>query len=456
MQKLSCEEILAATGGSLVCGNLGTDFSNISTDSRKVGFNELFIPIVGEKFDGHDYIISSLEMGASGALTQVDTGFYEGKVIIRVENTLKALQDIARYYRSKFSIPVVGITGSVGKTSTKDMVACTIATRLNVHKTEGNFNNEIGMPLTVFKLDQGHEAAVFEMGMSGFGEISRLTSIAKPDIAIITNIGMSHIEKLGSRVNIMKAKLEILEGLAEKGLVVLNGDDDMLSSLKGSLPFETVFYGINGIYEYQARNIDNLGENGTRFDIELEQKVYTVYVPVPGLHNVYNALAAIAAGKRLGIPVESMIEGIRAFSPGKMRLNIITNNGIKIIDDAYNASPQSMEAAICVLKDISGASRKIAVLGDMLEMGDFAPEAHRRVGRFAAQKGLETVVTVGENARYIAEGAAESAETAEVLSFEDNAEVCAFLKNYLISGDVVLVKGSRGMKMEQIVESLKS
>lgn len=457
MLELKCGEILLATGGKLLSGNKETVFKNISTDSRKIKPGDLFIPIVGEKFDGHDFIDASFDSGASGALTQKDTVASEGKTLIKVENTLKALQDVARFYRGRFRIPVVGVTGSVGKTSTKDMVASVLGKRFNVLKTEGNFNNEIGLPLTLFNLENCHEAAVIEMGMSGFGEIGRLTRIAAPDIAIITNIGMSHIEKLGSRENILKAKLEILEGLSGNGLVVLNGDDDMLSGLKGKLGFRTVFYGMGDGNDYRAQNVKNLGENGTSFNISLGGREYAVHVTVPGIHNVSNALAAIAAGTELGVPVESMIEGIREFSPGKLRLNIISHKGFKIINDTYNASPQSMESAINVLKDIAGNGRTIAVLGDMLEMGDWAPKAHMDVGKFAVSRGVDYIITVGKNAGYIAKGAFDEGFNPEnIFSFNENNEAAEFIRDFVADGDVVLVKGSRGMKMEQIVERLTS
>lgn len=455
MQRLRCEEIICATKGSLVSGDIHTELTGISTDSRKINGGDLFIPIAGERFDGHDFIKAALELGAAAVLTHKDMEPAAGKVIIRVENTFKALGDIAAYYRQKFSIPFVGITGSVGKTSTKDMIASVLRQKYDVLKTEGNFNNEIGLPLTILNLDSFHEAAVIEMGMSGFGEISRLTSIARPDIAVITNIGLSHIEKLGSRQNILKAKMEILEGLRADGLVILNGDDKLLYGMKGLLRHRTVFYGMEEGMNYQAYNIKTAGEHGTHFEIALGNKEYTVHVPVPGIHNVYNALAAIAAGTELKLSPEKIIKGIAEFSPGKMRLNIIQGKQLKVINDAYNASPQSMEAAINVLKDIGNIGRTIAVLGDMLEMGEWAHKAHKDVGRYAVSKGVDYIVTVGPDGRNIACGAIEAGASRDrVFSFEKNAEVNKFLGGFVRQDDVILVKGSRGMKMEEIVEHL--
>ncbi|MCX8130128.1 MAG: UDP-N-acetylmuramoyl-tripeptide--D-alanyl-D-alanine ligase [Clostridia bacterium] len=455
MQKITCSQILEATGGTLLSGNSGTEIDSISTDSRKIQNGTLFIPLVGERFDGHDYIAQSLESGAAAALTQKDMIPIGDKLIIKVDDTLKALGRIAAYYRGRFNIPFVGVTGSVGKTSTKDMVATVLGQSLNILKTEGNFNNEIGLPLTIFNLDTFHEAAVIEMGMSGFGEISRLTSIVKPHVAIITNIGISHIEKLGSRQNILKAKLEILEGLRENGLVILNGDDNLLFGVKDMLKQRTVLYGMEEGLEYQAYNIKTSGEHGTTFEITIGSKDYVIPVPVPGVHNVYNALAAIAAGVELKIPMEAIIRGISEFSPSKMRLNIVSHGDIKIINDTYNASPQSMEAAINVLKDVAGSKRTIAVLGDMLEIGDWAFKAHIDVGKYAVSKGIDCIFTVGEEARNIAKGAIEAgADFSNVKTFDNNGDIVKFLKDFKRQNDVILIKGSRGMKMEQIVEKL--
>lgn len=457
MQALKYSEILEAVRGRLVCTGPEEAVTGVTTDSRRVAAGDLFIPLKGETFDGHDYIAASLTSGASGAITHRDVSPVPGKTVIRVEDTLRALADIARYYRTKFPVPLVGITGSVGKTCTKDMVTCVLAMKYRVLKTKGNLNNEIGLPLTLLGLDESHEAAVVEMGMSGFGEISRLTSVARPDIAIITNIGMSHIEKLGSRQNILKAKMEIFEGLSKNGLAILNGDDALLAGLKGLLDVRTVFYGLGEEADYQAYNIKTAGERGSHFQIVLGSCEYTVHVPAPGIHNVHNALAAIAAGLEMGVSPEEVLRGIEAFSPGKMRLNIITAGTVKILNDTYNASPQSMEAALNVLSDIRGKGSTIAVLGDMLEMGEWAAKAHYDVGKYAAATGLNYLVTVGEAAHNIALGALEGGmEPGRIERLDSNSGAVTYLKGLLKEGDTVLVKGSRGMKMEEIVEQLAS
>jgi len=455
MQTLKCKEIVEATNGKLISGSLETIFKGLSTDSRKINEGDIFIPIVGSNFDGHDFIDAALKEGALGTVTDRDIAVSGDKAVIKVENTTKALGDIAAYYRRKFRIPFVGITGSVGKTSTKDMISSVLEQEFNVLKTEGNFNNEIGLPLTLLELESCHEVGVIEMGMSNFGEIRRLSLITRPDIAVITNIGMSHIEKLGSRQNILKAKMEIFEGLNKDGLVVLNGDDNLLYGLKGLLPFRTVFYGMDEGLDYTAYNVETAGEKGTRFKITIGNEEYEFFVPVPGVHNIYNALAAIAVGVELKVPVNKIIKGIGAFVPGKMRLNIISNNDMKIINDAYNASPHSMKAAIDVLKEIAGASRAIAVLGDMLEMGEWASDAHAEVGEYAFYSGIDYIITVGENAKNIASGSMKAGMQPErIFSFDNNKESIAFLKGFVKPGDTILVKGSRGMKMEEIVESL--
>ena len=456
MQSLNCREILKATGGKLEAESENTIFTGISTDSRKIKSGDLFIPLSGLNFDGHDFVGKAMELGAAGTIASKDLELPDGRLLIKVNDTSAALRDIAAFYRQKFNVPFVGITGSVGKTSTKDMVACALGGKYKVLKTEGNLNNEIGVPLTVFNLEGTHEAAVVEMGMSGFGEISRLTAIVKPHVAIITNIGIAHIEKLGSRQNILKAKMEILEGLEKNGLVILNGDDTLLRGASNYIDFRKKLYGIEEKCDYQAGNIKTHGEAGSDFEITVGNVEYKVRVPVPGIHNIYNALAAIAAGVELGVPMQAIIAGIAQFNPGKMRLNIFEKNGIKIIDDAYNANPQSMQAALNVLQDISAGARKIAVLGDMLELGEWAGKAHYDVGKYAASKGVEHIIAVGPNASQVALGAYEGGcEKGNTAIFGTNSEALQYLNNIVREGDIILVKGSRGMKMEEIVNGLQ-
>lgn len=452
---MQCAELLKAVNGQLLCGNKNEKFEGITTDSRKVKKGNLFIPLIGDKFDGHDYIEQCIIKGASICLTSKSLPPIENATLAFVNDTSAALRDLAAWYRAKFDIPVVGITGSVGKTSTKDMIGCVLSKQYEVLKTQGNFNNEIGLPLTVFNLNENHEAAILEMGMSGFGEISRLTAVAKPRIAVITNIGVSHIEKLGSQEGILKAKLEILEGLSEGGLLVLNGDDGLLWGKKDELSVRTVYYGMNNDFDYSAKNYVSLGEEGSTFEIDFEGETHKVFVPVPGIHNVYNALAAIAVGIELEIPIEIVIQGISDYTPGSMRQNIVSHKGIKIINDAYNASPNSMQAALSVLEELAYNTRAIAVLGDMLEMGEMSQQLHYSVGKFAADKKIEYIITVGPYSRNICQAVKDSGNKASrLVSFDTTDEAINYLLGIVKSGDYILVKGSRGMKMEKIAEGL--
>jgi UDP-N-acetylmuramoyl-tripeptide--D-alanyl-D-alanine ligase len=457
MQSMNLREILEATGGSCISGNsaLQENISNICTDSRNIIPGSLFIPLLGERFDGHDYIKQALESGANASLTHKDIDFETDKVIIKVNNTLSALRELAAYYRSKFNIPFVAVTGSVGKTSTKDMITCVLQQELNTLKTQGNFNNEIGVPLTIFTLEEQHQAAVVEMGMSDLGEISRLTSIVGPDIAIITNIGLSHIENLGSKEKILQAKMEIIEGLKEGGLLILNGDDELLKGLKGKIGPRTLFFGMNEDVDYRATDVISKGEEGVSFKVRVKGKDYTASLKVPGVHNVYNVLAAIAVGVEMGIPMNSVLRGINSYTPGNMRMNIIQGKNIKIINDSYNASPQSMEAAIKVISETSTSGRKIAVLGDMLELGNWAKDSHYGIGKVLVKEGLDALVTVGENARYIAKGAVDAGMSQDnIISYSSADEAAEQLTEHIKKNDVILVKGSRGMMMEKIVDIL--
>jgi len=453
---LKISEIMEVTQGKLQGGDSSVLVGDISTDSRKINPGSLFIALKGERFDGNDFLTEAFANGAVAVMTDREAADFPGRIVIKVEDTLKALHDLALYYRDRFDIPFVGITGSVGKTSTKDMVACALGARYNVLKNEGNLNNEIGVPLTIFRLEPGHEAAVIEMGMSGFGEIRALTRIVKPKVGIITNIGLSHIEKLGSRQDILRAKLELIEGLQPDGVLILNGDDVMLNGVKDLLEVRTVSYGLEEDVDYQAYNIRSKGEKGTDFNIKLDGNEYNVHVPAPGVHNVYNALAALAAGHELGVPADLLISGIAGYTPGSMRLNILKSNGLTVINDAYNASPQSVKAAIDVLNEIE-AERRIAVLGDMLELGSWSTVAHKETGAYVAGSRTDMIITVGQAAAHIAEGAMEAGFPGSgIVVLANNGEAIRYLQDIIREGDAILVKGSRGMMMEEIVNSLIS
>ena len=450
MQRLNVEDIIAATGGSLVCGERDFEISEITTDSRKAGANMLFVPIIGENNDGHDYIESAFENGADVVITQKKIAGVAGKNIVLVKDTRIALGDIARYYKNKYNLPTVSVTGSVGKTTTKDMISAVLAMKYNTLKTQGNFNNDIGLPLTVFRLEHKHQMAVLEMGMSHMGEIHYLASIARPDTAVITNIGMSHIENLGSQEKICESKMQICDFFTKDNLLILNGDDKLLAKQTGN--FKIVTYGIkNRDCDLVAREIKNFGIDGTRFSVAVGGKDYDVTVKIPGEHNVYNALAAIAVGLHYDVPMEDIIDGIREFQLTGMRMEIKKHNRITVIDDCYNASPDSMRAAIKVLGDIK-AKRKIAIMGDVLEIGGFAEKELYAVG--TQMDNIDVLITVGENSKYIAKGA-DFAGLENIFCFETVDEVLEFLNDFIEEDDTVLVKASRGMHFERIVDALK-
>jgi len=451
MQRLNVYDILKATNGKLICGTGDFEISEIVTDSRKAGANMLFVPISGENNDGHDFIGNAFEKGAGAVITHRDIPSVQGKSIIRVADTRIALGDIAAYYKQKYNLPTVAITGSVGKTTTKDMVSAVLAMKYNTLKTQGNFNNDIGLPLTIFHLAEKHEIAVLEMGMSARGEISYLVDIAKPDVAIITNIGMSHIENLGSQENIYLAKMEICENFNNDNLLILNGDDKFLCRKTDKCRCLT--YGIeNKDCDIVAENIENLGIDGTKFTAVVNGKTEEFFIRVPGVHNIHNALAAILCGLNFGVDIKDIKDGIREFQPTSMRMEIKNAGNITVIDDCYNASPDSIRAALKVLGDLS-SKRKIAVLGDVLEMGGFAEKELYELG--TEIYGIDALVTVGDVARFIAKGA-EFAGLGDVVSFKTVEEAIEHLLSAVQEGDGILVKASRGMHFEHITHALKT
>jgi len=457
MKSASVLEICAATGGVLEEGSSTALFSGISTDTRSIKQGDLFIPLVGKNYDGHDFAINAIEKGASGILfSHAGINIASLPVVkIKVNDTLKALGDIASFHRKRSRAKIVAITGSVGKTSTKDMTASVLAVGHRVIKSEANFNNEIGLPLTLLKLDDDCDFAVVEMGMRAIGEISRLSFIAQPDICIITNIGVSHIERLGSRQNILKAKLEIIDGMNNDGIAILNGDDPLLLGVRGSIKQKTLYYGMGMNLDFIACDIMQKGIEGVTFSLLYNSKRSEFCIKQPGLHNVYNALAAITAGISAGMAPEEIASGLRKCKPNPMRLNIVVRGSIKVIDDTYNASPQSMVAALDVLSMIPGATRRIAILGDMLEMGDWAVEAHKETGYFAASRNIDRILTIGELSKYIALAAVESGfDSGKIISATDGKAAIPVIADLVKPGDAILVKGSRGMKMEEVVEFL--
>lgn len=461
MKDILVKDIVNICKGKLICGNNETVCENFSKDTRQINEGDIYLGIKGEKFNGSIFYKEALEKGAKGCILQdieineEDVNTYKDKFIIIVEDVVKALQELAKYKISLYNIPIVAVTGSVGKTSTKDIIASVMTTKYNVLKTEGNYNNEIGLPLTILKL-RDHNALVLEMGMSAFGEISLLTNIAKPTTAVVTIIGSSHIGELGSRENILKAKLEILEGLQDHGSLIINNDNDLLNSWNKNNKdnHKHITYGIENKSMLEAKNI-NIMENESTFTIELNNIEYLVKVPVAGKHFIYNSLAAIAVGLENNIEIEKIIKGISNFSLTKRRMEILKNKeNITIINDCYNASYESVKAVLEYLSSLE-ANRKIAVLGDVFELGEFSKQMHKNIGEEVSNNNVDILITVGKEAETIANTVKEKNKEIEVYSFNNNLEASQLLKELMKENDVILIKASNGMHFEEIVEAIK-
>ncbi len=459
MKDLSVKNILDVTNGELVVGNEDYVCKSYSKDTRTIKEGDCYIGIKGETFDGSKFWEQALENGASTVIVQnvdissEDKEKWADKNIIKVEDTLEALYSIARYKRSLYDIPVIAITGSVGKTSTKDIVANVVAKKYKTLKTVGNNNNNIGLPFTILRM-QDEEAAVLEMGMNHFGEISLLASIANPNICIITNIGTSHIGNLGSRENILKAKLEILEG-SKKTAVIVNNDNDLLHKWyeENKENYNIKTYSITEKSEVMAKDIV-LRENASDFTCKIGDKEERITVPVGGEHFVLNSLCAITVGEVLGIEADKIKSGIESFELTKKRMDIFElKNGVKIINDAYNASLESMKASLKVLSEFKD-NRKIAVLGDMFELGDFAKELHEKVGEEVVKNKVDILIAAGENSKYMAEEAKKGMKEGNVYYLENKENIESLLQKIVNKGDVILFKASNGMQYYKIAERM--
>ena len=457
MEKITLGQLVQAVNGTLL-GNfrdLDRQFVCVDTDSRTIHPDALFIPFIGEHFDGHAYINSALDGGAAGCLTIRERETYrDDKFYVKVHNTERALRDLAVWYRSQFHIPFIGVTGSVGKTTAKDMIAAVLGARYRVLKTEGNYNNNVGLPLTLLRLSPEHEICVLEMGMDRPGEIDYLAEAVKPDVGVITNIGDAHIERLGSRENIFKAKCEMLPHIKPDGLLVLNGDDAMLATLRGKAPVKTAFCGAGeGEMDYRAAVTGGDGSSYISCLMKTPSMEETVDVPALGEHMIYPTLFAAAIGEHFGLSREEIRLGITQFVPTRMRMNILRRDkGITILDDTYNANPQSVRAAINVLA-ASPSTRKVAVLGDMLELGPFAPALHEGIGECLGQNNIPCLVAVGPMSGHTAKAARE-AGVPEVYHFDRREDAEQVLSQVLREDCTVLVKASRGMRLEQLTQKL--
>lgn len=456
MEALTLRQLLEAVGGALLSGPADLDMmvTAVCTDSRKVTPGCLFLPLEGERFDGHSFINSALEGGAAGCLTARERESYlPGKFYIKVRSTQRALRDLARYYKEQFQIPFVAVTGSVGKTTTKDMVAAVLSARFRVLKTEGNYNNDIGLPLTLLRLDHTHEICVVEMGMDHAGEIDYLSELVEPDVALITNIGDAHIENLGSREAIFAAKCEVFHHLKPGGTAILNGDDALLSTLRGKVEQKLLFVGTGEGLDYTAYDVNSDGASHIDCRVKTPRGQFQAEIPALGSHMIYPTLMAAAVGELFGMAADEITQGVGAFLPTKMRMNVIRCKGdVVILNDAYNANPQSMRAAAAVLGDARGR-RKVAVVGDMKELGSNSALFHRAVGSYFAQAGTDRLIAVGDQARYIAEGAQEAGmEQAAYFPTMDAAKDA--LLREVRAGVTILVKASRAMEFEKIVDFL--
>lgn len=432
---------------------LDREADGVVIDSRKVKPGYLFVAIDGTKVNAHQFIPDTIRAGALCVVSHEDLGETDFPYIL-VESTGQALLDIAKLYRDSFDIKVVGITGSAGKTSTKEMIASVAAQKYRVHKTLGNFNNEWGLPITIFEMNETHQVAILEMGVNHFGEMRRLSSVAAPDICVITNIGVAHLEFFKTREGIFREKIQMIQDMKNGGTIILNGDDDLLSQtapIKGVTP---LFFGFGDNSQFCAGNMEALGLKGTSCTISLpDQTSFECIVPLPGIHMVSNALAGAAVGYTLGLTPDEIKAGIEGLPSLPGRNNIIKTEHLIILDDCYNANPVSTKASIDVLNMAIG--RKVAVLGDMGELGEDAQELHLNVGEYAAQQGVDLICGIGPLSRYLVDGALKCSSPAEAVWFETKTKFLEASKDLIRDGDNVLVKASHGMQFPEIVESLK-
>ncbi len=434
------------------------EIKGISIDSRTIKEGELFVAIRGDRFDGHDFVPEVIKKGAWGALVERSAleEKYESigglKNIFPVEDTIFALQEMSQQHRNKFDIPVIGITGSNGKTTTKEMLAGILRQRGPVLKNEGNLNNHIGVPLTLLKLDGRHKSAAIEMGMSAMGEIGTLARLVRPDVGVITNIGPAHLEFLGTLGMVAQAKAELLGNLKSNGTAVLNADDRYFTTLKNACSVRILSFGIDNRADVSASDIRQ-GKDFMDVTIGADGSTVKVRLPAVGKHNIYNALAAAAGATAVSIPLDAVKYGLEVFSPVAMRSELKQVKGRMVLADYYNANPGSMQAALETLISLRAGRKSVAVLGDMLELGTISADAHREVGRIAARLGVDVLITLGTLAKFINEGAIEAGMPQDcVISAGSHGEAVALLKERSKNGDAVLIKGSRAMKMEKILE----
>lgn len=453
MKNMTLENIATAAGGTLYHaeGCMGKEAQGVVLDSRKVEKDYIFIATRGERVDGHTFIDAVFEKGALGVICEKAPANPQGAYIL-VKDSFQALKDVAAFYREQLPVKVIGITGSVGKTSTKEFIAGALATHYQVLKTEGNFNNEVGLPLTVLRIRDDIQVAVLEMGISDFGEMHRLSRIAQPDVCVITNIGQCHLENLGTRDGILKAKTEIFDYMHKDGYVCLNGDDDKLITVQEVYGRKPLFFGRDSEHPVYATDYVNRGLEGSTVMIHRQGRNFPVNIPLPGEHMVYNALAATAVGDVLGLNDEEIAKGIAAVEPVGGRSHIISEDNVTIIDDCYNANPVSMKAAIDLLAMAN--TRKVAIIGDMFELGVNEGALHEEVGAYAAYRKIDSVICVGKLSRHMYNGFCSAKTAGEACYYETKDAMTEHLGELLKAGDTVLVKASHGMHFEEVVEKI--
>ncbi|MBO3321749.1 UDP-N-acetylmuramoyl-tripeptide--D-alanyl-D-alanine ligase [Clostridium perfringens] len=450
MLELNLQEIVKATKGALLKEADVKEIKAVSTDTRKIEEGTMFIALKGENFNGNNYVLDAFNKGAKIAIVdEVKCDLNELKedvALIKVQNTGRALMDLAKFYREKLGLKVVGITGSAGKTSTKDLVAAVLSDKYKVFKTKGNFNNEIGLPLMILELDSTYDVAILEMGMRGLGQIKELAEIASPDLGIITNIGISHIEILKTRENILKAKMEIATFFDKNNTLVVCGNDDFLGALPEA-EYKIVKTGVGENFKIGAKNIA-LEELSSKFTVYDGEKEEEFSLDMPGEHNISNLMLGIAIAKELGVSFEEMKRGLKNIEATSMRLELIKKDGFSILNDCYNSSPVAVKSAIDVMKNIEG-KRRIAVLGTMRELGHKSAEAHEEIGKYAKENGIEKVLCFGDFSENIKEGYGEGCTV-----YENKEELIKDLLNIICEGDIILVKASRSLKFEEITKAL--
>ncbi len=455
MERMTVKDVVQATGGRLLCGDGDTVLKHISIDSRNMQGQDLFVPLVGEKVDAHRFIKQAFLTGAAAVLTSEHDAMEDEHPWIRVEDTKKALQAVGSWYREQLSLPLVGITGSVGKTTTREMIAAALSAGYRVYKTPGNSNSQVGVPITLSEITSKDEIGVLELGMSMPGELTVIAQIARVDMAVITNVGITHIEQLGSQENIYREKLTIQDGLKDGGILFLNGDDPMLRETKAREGCRTVYYGTGTNSDYRAEDVRI--ENGyPMFTAVHGDTRIPVHLHVMGRHNVLNAMVALAVADACQVPLEKAAEKLGTFGGFRNRQQICDCGGVTVIDDTYNASPVSMKAGLEVLQSMKQAKRKIAVLADMKELGPGAPDYHREIGTWLGEHPVDVLFTLGDLALEIEEGAKISGGSRQCFHFqaEDREGLYQALKSELQCGDCVLLKGSNSMKLGEVAERL--